>query len=82
MTLPMVVLFPAKFALSYTFGSILILSSFSFIRGPKTHFMSLLVRERLPFTACYILSIAATLYAALVVSLLFLTPSPRSTCTH
>jgi len=42
-------------------------TSFAFLRGPMTHIKALISRERLPFTAAYVLSILATLYAALLV---------------
>ena len=53
---------PQKFALSFTFGSLLFMSSFAILKGPMTHLQSLFVRERLLFTTIYFMSIFSTLY--------------------
>ena len=42
--------------------------SFSFLWGPWNHMMHLISLERLPFTIAYVVSLAATLWAALGVS--------------
>ncbi|CAG8733174.1 17985_t:CDS:2, partial [Acaulospora morrowiae] len=65
MTLPMMVLRPAKFAVTFTMGSILILLSFAILHGPVAHIRHVSSRERLPFTIAYFISMAATLYFAL-----------------
>ena len=63
---PMMVLFPAKFALSFTTGSILFMAAFAILRGIKEHFKSICSKERIPFTLAYFGSLAGTLWAVLV----------------
>ncbi|TPX45052.1 hypothetical protein SeMB42_g00983 [Synchytrium endobioticum] len=60
--LPLLVLAPTKFAVPYTFGSILAMASFALLRGPTTHLRNLFSRERLPFTGLYFGSMILTLY--------------------
>jgi len=64
--LPMVVLMPSKFASSITFASLLFMAAMAMFRGPRTMLTGLIERERLPFTAAYVLSLVLTLYATLV----------------
>eukprot|EP00833_Pecoramyces_ruminatium_P017225 jgi/Orpsp1_1/1191257/evm.model.d7180000084459.1 len=59
---------PKKFAALFTFGSVLIMLSFGILNGPKTQLKSLLVKERLPYTIIYIISMILTLYAAVIKS--------------
>ncbi|ORX83069.1 SFT2-domain-containing protein [Anaeromyces robustus] len=59
---------PKKFAALFTFGSVLIMLSFGILNGPKTQLKSLLVRERIPYTVIYIISMILTLYAAVIKS--------------
>lgn len=63
--LPLVVVRPSKFALCFTTGSLLFMSSFAFLKGPMTHLRSMVSPERLFFTGTYLSSMAFTLYAAL-----------------
>jgi hypothetical protein len=60
--LPLIAFRPQKFALSFTFGSLIFMSSFAVLKGPMAHFKGMLEMERLPFTAIYITSMVATLY--------------------
>lgn len=53
---------PQKFALSFTFGSLAFMGSFSILRGPWTHLSGMLTISRLPFTISYLGSMVATLY--------------------
>lgn len=53
---------PQKFALSFTFGSILFMGSFAILKGPMAHLKSLFVREQILFTTIYFMSIFMTLY--------------------
>jgi hypothetical protein len=64
--LPVVVIRPSKFALCFTVGSIMYMSSFALLKGPEVHLRSMMSRERLPFSAAYVGSMMLTLYAALV----------------
>ena len=64
--LPTAVLFPGKFALSFTLGSMLFIASFAFLRGPRAHLTSMISRERLPFSLAYITSLCLTIYSCIV----------------
>ena len=63
--IPLLVLKARKFALLYTFGSLFIISSFSLLWGPMSHFKHLFSVQRLPFTTAYFGSMLATLYFSL-----------------
>eukprot|EP00501_MAST-03F_sp_TOSAG23-6_P002675 GSMAST32.ASY1.ANO1.2822.1 assembled CDS len=64
--LPMVILSPAKFALSFTLGSLSFMSAFAMLEGPWNHLQRIVTYERLPFTITYFLSMGATLYSSLI----------------
>jgi hypothetical protein len=64
--LPMIILTPAKFALTFTLGCVSVLAALASLRGWKAQLSAALQRDRLPFTAGYAVSVLATLYAALV----------------
>jgi hypothetical protein len=64
--LPLLLLAPSKFATSFTFASLLWLAGFAILRGPRSTLLGLLQRDKLPFTAAYVGSLALTLYATLV----------------
>lgn len=66
MFLPMIVFAPQKFALLFTLGSLSFMGSFSALRGHVAFGRHLMSRERLPFSATYVLSMVGTLWAALV----------------
>ncbi|KAF5837407.1 Got1/Sft2-like family-domain-containing protein [Dunaliella salina] len=63
--LPIIVLSPSKFALSFTLGCLFIMAGFSQLRGWKQQVAHMFSQERLMFTATYLGSILSTLYAAL-----------------
>ncbi|PPQ71984.1 hypothetical protein CVT26_007140 [Gymnopilus dilepis] len=65
LTLPLLAIKPAKFALSFSLGSILVMFGFSVLIGPINHLKHLISRERLPFSAVYFGSLALTLYFSL-----------------
>ncbi|KAF8970601.1 ER-to-golgi vesicle protein transport Sft2 [Flammula alnicola] len=65
MTLPFLALRPAKFALSFSLGSLLVMFGFSVLIGPVNHFKHLISKDRLPFSAVYFGSLGLTLYFAL-----------------
>ncbi|RPA99301.1 SFT2-domain-containing protein [Choiromyces venosus 120613-1] len=70
---PLLATKPRKFAVLWTVGSILFLTSFAVLQGPLAYATHLLSTPRLPFTAAYFGSIALTLYFALGVQSFFLT---------
>ncbi len=49
--LPVIVLAPAKFALSFTLGCLLVFIGFAQLRGWKQQLASMMTKERLPFSA-------------------------------
>ncbi|ORX97736.1 SFT2-domain-containing protein [Basidiobolus meristosporus CBS 931.73] len=65
-TLPIIVVRPQKFALAFTMGSILMMTSFALLKGPVSHFRHIISKERLPFTLTYGSSLLLTLYFAVV----------------
>lgn len=64
--LPMIILAPAKFALTFTLGCVSVLASLASLKGWRSQLRAAAQRERLPFTGFYAASVVATLYAALV----------------
>lgn len=66
--LPMVVLFPSKFASCMTFGSLLSFAALAILRGPRALGAAVLEPARLPFTGAYVASLALTLYATVIAS--------------
>lgn len=54
--LPVVLLFPAKFALTFTLGSFLIQAAFALLRGPAKHLRGMFARERVVGTVMYLAS--------------------------
>jgi hypothetical protein len=64
--LPMIILAPGKFALTFTLGCVSVLAALASLRGWRAQLTAAMQRDRLPFTAGYAASVLATLYAALV----------------
>lgn len=62
--LPMLVFAPAKFALSFTFGSLCTMASMNMLSGWRAGIEHMFSAERRLFTATYLGSMFATLYAA------------------
>ncbi|TFK47234.1 ER-to-golgi vesicle protein transport Sft2 [Heliocybe sulcata] len=65
LTMPLLALRPAKFALAFSLGSLLVMFGFSVLIGPINHIKHLISRERLPFTLAYFSSLGLTLYFSL-----------------
>jgi len=65
LTLPLLAIRPAKFALSFSLGSLLVMFGFSVLIGPINHARHLISKERLPFSVAYLSSLGLTLYFAL-----------------
>ncbi|KAF4611848.1 hypothetical protein D9613_003774 [Agrocybe pediades] len=65
LTLPLLAIKPAKFALSFSLGSILVMFGFSVLIGPINHIKHLISKDRLPFSLVYFGSLGLTLYFAL-----------------
>ncbi|RHY34369.1 hypothetical protein DYB32_000982 [Aphanomyces invadans] len=64
--LPLLLIRPSKFALSFSFGSISCLSAVAALRGWKSYCKSLLQADHILLTTLYLSSLAATLYSCLV----------------
>ena len=62
---PVLSLRPRKFAVLWTVGSLLFLSSWAILQGPLAYAMHLLSPARLPFSSAYFGSIILTLYFSL-----------------
>mmetsp|Transcript_85388 Transcript_85388/g.227680 ORF Transcript_85388/g.227680 Transcript_85388/m.227680 type:complete len:229 (+) Transcript_85388:1-687(+) len=63
--LPFIVLKPHKFALSYSIGNLLMMSSTLFLVGPKRQFQNMFSGERAMASGAYFGSMIGTIYAAL-----------------
>ena len=63
--LPVLVLKARKFALLFSLGSVLVMAALGFLRGPWAFCRHLATRERLPYVAAYLGSLALTLYGAM-----------------
>ncbi|KAI0391605.1 Got1/Sft2-like family-domain-containing protein [Xylariaceae sp. FL0594] len=59
---PVLMAKPRKFVILWTFGSVLFITSFGAVMGPKTYVLHLTSGPRLPFTAAYFGSIVLTIY--------------------
>ena len=70
--LPTAILFPGKFALAFTIGSLMFMGSFAFLRGPMTFLKGMLSRDQLPFAMSYICSLVMTIYSCIVAKSYFL----------
>ncbi|KXN92703.1 Protein transport protein SFT2 [Leucoagaricus sp. SymC.cos] len=64
LTLPMLPIKPAKFALAFSLGSLLVMFGFSVLVGPINHIKHLVSKERLPFSLVYLSSLGLTIYFA------------------
>ncbi|KAK3271165.1 hypothetical protein CYMTET_20460, partial [Cymbomonas tetramitiformis] len=63
--LPVVVIFPSKFALTFSLGTGLIMAAIIIVKGWKQQLKHMCSQQRLPFTLGYFGSLVMTLYAAL-----------------
>jgi len=71
--IPVLVISPQKFALLFAFGSIVIMGSLAFLKGPKALASQLIQREKLLFSGTYIVSLVGTLVATIVLRSFILT---------
>ena len=63
--LPTLALAPSKFAICFTIGSALNMGAFAALRGPMAQAQHMIHKDRLPFSAAYVSSMLATLYASM-----------------
>lgn len=71
--LPVMVISPQKFALLFAFGSIVVMGSLAFLKGPKAFVSQLIQREKLPFSGTYVVGLVGTLVATIVLRSFVLT---------
>ncbi|GAB9473127.1 hypothetical protein Gpo141_00010285 [Globisporangium polare] len=64
--LPLIMIRPSKFALSFMFGSMCLMTAFAMLKGPGAFLAGLLEPKRLALTTAYFFSLGATLYSCLV----------------
>ena len=64
--LPTAILFPGKFALAFTVGSLMFMGSFAFLRGPTIFIKGMFSKDQLPFALSYVCSLAMTIYSCIV----------------
>lgn len=71
--LPVLVISPQKFALLFAIGSLIVMGSLAFLKGPKALLTQLMQREKLPFSATYVVSLVGTLAATIILKSFILT---------
>ncbi|CAI5717698.1 unnamed protein product [Hyaloperonospora brassicae] len=64
--LPLLVVRPSKFALSFTLGSMCCMSAVAMLKGPAAYAVELLQPHRLLLTCAYFVTLGCTLYSCLV----------------
>jgi len=65
LTLPLLAVKPRKFAVAFSMGSLLFMLGFAILAGPIAHLKHITSKERLPFTAAWLGSLALTLFFAI-----------------
>ncbi|CAK9436142.1 uncharacterized protein LODBEIA_P07000 [Lodderomyces beijingensis] len=70
---PVLALRPRKFALLWTGGTVLFVTSFGVLQGPYNYVRHLLSRDRIVFTTIFFLSILMVLYSSVVLKSTILT---------
>ncbi|KAG3007942.1 hypothetical protein PC121_g15361 [Phytophthora cactorum] len=64
--LPLIMIRPSKFALSFTLGSICCMGAFAMLKGPAAYISGLLQPNRLLLTSAYFVTLGCTLYSCLI----------------
>lgn len=64
--LPLLPVSPQKFSLLFALGSLMMLGSVAFLKGPKAFASIAMQKEKLPFTASYVVGLIGTFWATLV----------------
>ncbi|KAG7378417.1 Vesicle transport protein [Phytophthora pseudosyringae] len=64
--LPLIMVQPSKFALSFTLGSICCMGAFAMLKGPAAYVAGLLQPNRLLLTSAYFVTLGCTLYSCLI----------------
>ena len=71
--LPMILISPGKFTLSFTLGSVCVMLALAFLRNPVKYLKSLFEKDRILVSSAYICSLLLGLYASLISSSYFMT---------
>ncbi|CAE7941028.1 sft2, partial [Symbiodinium sp. KB8] len=71
--LPVMVIAPQKFALLFAFGSMTMLGSFMFLKGPQAFLSGMARREQLPFSIAYGVGLVGTLISTIILRNFLLT---------
>ena len=71
--LPTVIFSPHKFALLFSIGSVCMLISMAFYRGPKTYLKKLFRKDQALFSIAYICSLFLTLFSSVIMGSYLLT---------
>ncbi|CAI5742869.1 unnamed protein product [Peronospora destructor] len=64
--LPLIMVRPSKFALSFTLGSMCAMGAFAMLRGPTVYISGLLQPNRLLLTSMYFVTLGGTVYSCLI----------------
>jgi len=64
--LPLLPIAPQKFALLFAVGSSTLMASFAILKGPQAFVGGLMARDKLPFSATYVVGLVGTLVATIV----------------
>ncbi|DAZ93610.1 TPA: hypothetical protein N0F65_003660 [Lagenidium giganteum] len=64
--LPLIMIRPSKFALSFTLGSICLMGAFAMLKGPAAYLKGLLEPKALLLTTSYFFTLGFTLYSCLI----------------
>ncbi|EEY63414.1 uncharacterized protein PITG_15138 [Phytophthora infestans T30-4] len=64
--LPLIMVRPSKFALSFTLGSMCCMGAFAMLKGPAAYISGLLQPNRLLLTSAYFVTLGCTLYSCLI----------------
>jgi hypothetical protein len=65
--LPLLPIAPSKFALLFSLGSMMVLASVSWLKGPAAFASAVMQRDKLPFTIAYAVGLIGTLWATIIV---------------
>ena len=71
--LPMLLISPGKFTMSFTLGSLCVMTALAFLRNPITYIKSLFEKDRIVVSLVYISSLFLALYASLISGSYFMT---------
>ncbi|TDH69836.1 hypothetical protein CCR75_002348 [Bremia lactucae] len=64
--LPLIMIRPSKFALSFTLGSVCCMSALAMLKGPAAYMKGIMQPDRLLLTSAYIVTLGCTLYSCLI----------------